>query len=378
MLPTRPALCARAPHAPHTPRALCTRTAHTPSRTPQVHLTHTPPPRQAASWCSTCGCAASSGTSTSTCPPTPPSTRPTSTAAPRWWTWTGTGAWRSWWAPAWATSTCWRRQVGGWRLAGAWCGGCYSCCCCSSCCCWGWCSALCLLGAGPGGGGPSWCFPARSPADAAPPAARRRLRAPRLAHPDGRGAGPAAGGRPQRRRLARGAGGRRARQRGAVQHPGRGDLGAPPAQHDQPGGRRVGGWGRAWTQAQGRARGGRVCGGPSRRALRLRLHRACLCGPRAQAATAGDVNGDGNLEVVLGTANGFIFALDGSTGEDIANFPFRWAAVWWWLRCGGAVVGAVDGRSRCCRLGEPGLCCTTALRAEPLRQQGSAGGARRY
>jgi hypothetical protein len=32
--------------------------------------------------------------------------------------------------------------------------------------------------------------------------------------------------------------------------------------------------------------------------------------------------------VVLGTANGFIFALDGTTGEDITNFPFRRAPCW--------------------------------------------------
>jgi len=43
----------------------------------------------------------------------------------------------------------------------------------------------------------------------------------------------------------------------------------------------------------------------------------------SQAATCGDVDGDGNLEIVLGTASGYIYVLDGKTGVDKSPFPFR-------------------------------------------------------
>lgn len=42
-----------------------------------------------------------------------------------------------------------------------------------------------------------------------------------------------------------------------------------------------------------------------------------------QAPTFGDINGDGALEVVLGSASGAVFALAGATGRDVAPFPFR-------------------------------------------------------
>ncbi|KXZ42251.1 hypothetical protein GPECTOR_175g219 [Gonium pectorale] len=43
----------------------------------------------------------------------------------------------------------------------------------------------------------------------------------------------------------------------------------------------------------------------------------------SQGAVAGDIDGDGQLEVVLGTASGFVYALAGSTGTDIPNWPYR-------------------------------------------------------
>ena len=42
-----------------------------------------------------------------------------------------------------------------------------------------------------------------------------------------------------------------------------------------------------------------------------------------QAVTFGDVNGDGELEVVFGTSSGYLYALSGKTGLDLPNFPFR-------------------------------------------------------
>ena len=39
--------------------------------------------------------------------------------------------------------------------------------------------------------------------------------------------------------------------------------------------------------------------------------------------TFGDINGDGELEVVFGTQSGDIFAVSGKTGRDLQNFPFR-------------------------------------------------------
>jgi len=43
----------------------------------------------------------------------------------------------------------------------------------------------------------------------------------------------------------------------------------------------------------------------------------------AQMATAGDVNGDGNLEIVFGTGSGHVHVVSGETGEELPNFPFR-------------------------------------------------------
>ena len=42
-----------------------------------------------------------------------------------------------------------------------------------------------------------------------------------------------------------------------------------------------------------------------------------------QAVTFGDINGDGELEVVFGTTSGYLYAVSGKTGRDIAHFPFR-------------------------------------------------------
>ena len=42
-----------------------------------------------------------------------------------------------------------------------------------------------------------------------------------------------------------------------------------------------------------------------------------------QAVTVGDINSDGELEVVFGTSSGAIYALAGRTGRDVGPFPFR-------------------------------------------------------
>lgn len=42
-----------------------------------------------------------------------------------------------------------------------------------------------------------------------------------------------------------------------------------------------------------------------------------------QAASLGDVNGDGKLEVVVGTEGGALHVLEGSTGTSLPNFPFQ-------------------------------------------------------
>ncbi len=42
-----------------------------------------------------------------------------------------------------------------------------------------------------------------------------------------------------------------------------------------------------------------------------------------QSVTLGDVDGDGALEVVVGTASGDIHVVRAATGADVAPFPFR-------------------------------------------------------
>lgn len=51
-----------------------------------------------------------------------------------------------------------------------------------------------------------------------------------------------------------------------------------------------------------------------------------LASMAAQAPIFADVNGDGVLDVVLGTADGRVHALHGTTGADVAHFPFRTGA----------------------------------------------------
>ena len=46
------------------------------------------------------------------------------------------------------------------------------------------------------------------------------------------------------------------------------------------------------------------------------------CG-EAQAASLGDVNGDGKLEVVVGTEGGALHVLEGATGKALPSFPFQ-------------------------------------------------------
>ena len=42
-----------------------------------------------------------------------------------------------------------------------------------------------------------------------------------------------------------------------------------------------------------------------------------------QGASLGDVNGDGRLEVVVGTEGGALHVLEGSSGRPLPNFPFQ-------------------------------------------------------
>lgn len=42
-----------------------------------------------------------------------------------------------------------------------------------------------------------------------------------------------------------------------------------------------------------------------------------------QAASLGDVNGDGKLEVVVGTEGGTLHVLEGATGKSLPKFPFQ-------------------------------------------------------
>lgn len=50
---------------------------------------------------------------------------------------------------------------------------------------------------------------------------------------------------------------------------------------------------------------------------------ALISGFASQAATFGDVDGNGILDVVVGTVSGHVWVLDGATGKSIPNFPLR-------------------------------------------------------
>ncbi len=45
--------------------------------------------------------------------------------------------------------------------------------------------------------------------------------------------------------------------------------------------------------------------------------------PLLQVPVFGDINGDGVLEVVIGTSSGVVVVLSGISGRDVAPFPFR-------------------------------------------------------
>ena len=53
--------------------------------------------------------------------------------------------------------------------------------------------------------------------------------------------------------------------------------------------------------------------------IELSLTMLLLC----QVPVFGDINGDGLLEVVLGTSSGVVVVLSGISGQDVAPFPFR-------------------------------------------------------
>lgn len=55
----------------------------------------------------------------------------------------------------------------------------------------------------------------------------------------------------------------------------------------------------------------------------MRSDSRCQTAALLQAVTFGDVNGDGELEVTFGTSSGYLYAVSGKTGRDIAHFPFR-------------------------------------------------------
>ena len=51
--------------------------------------------------------------------------------------------------------------------------------------------------------------------------------------------------------------------------------------------------------------------------FKLRQHHLCM-----QAATFADIDSDGMLEILVASANGAVYVLEGRTGRDSPNFPF--------------------------------------------------------
>jgi hypothetical protein len=53
------------------------------------------------------------------------------------------------------------------------------------------------------------------------------------------------------------------------------------------------------------------------------LHGTVVSSDDLQGATIGDIDMDGDLELVIGTTSGKIYALSGKTGQDTGAFPFE-------------------------------------------------------